>query len=340
MPFREQLCRYLPPPLSDAVHALQPQEAERLEDIRIYAGRHVEFVFSDDCRITDIRFDGPMMDNLLAALCGYALYGYEQQMAEGFIPLAGGHRAGVCGRMVYKDGQWNMSEILSVCIRISHDMRGASRAIRPYLIDSDGVPRRVLLLGPPGCGKTTVLRDAARWMAEEKHLRVAVADEREELFGTRPGPKVHVLCGADKARMLRMLLRSMAPQVMVTDEIGGQADTEVLMDTARCGVGLVASAHAQSMQEAIRRPVLRDLFDGQVFDRYLMIGFHGSLLGVCDRDGKEMEESGHGKLGCGGNGDDCNQRNRFSAFRWRTAAGALDSGDAPLPAADQCHHPL
>ena len=314
MPFRKQLCPRLPPPLAAALEALSAQEAARLEEIRVCAGRAAELVFYGECRTTDFCVDASQMDSLLAALCGYALYSCEGQMAQGYIPIAGGHRAGVCGRMTQEGGVWRMSGVTSVCIRICRDVPGASRAVRPYLLGAGDLARRVLLLGPPGCGKTTVLRDASLWLAEEKGLRVAVADEREELFGTRQGLRLHVMGGADKARAFGMLLRSMAPQVIVTDEIGRPEDADALLNAARCGVGVLASAHAGGMEEAQKRPVLRRLMRERAFDRYILLGRYGSVRGVCDETGKEMEGDERGQLGCGRDGDDRNQRDRLFAL--------------------------
>lgn len=314
MPFREQLCPRLPPPLAAAIHALDGREAARLEEIRIYADRAAELVFCGESRTTDFCVDAAQMDSLLASLCGYALYSCESQMTQGYIPMAGGHRAGVCGRMTQEGGVWRMSGVTSVCIRISRDVPGASRGVRPYLLGQGGWGLRVLLLGPPGCGKTTVLRDASLWLAEEKGLCVAVADEREELFGARQGLRLHVMGGADKALAFCMLLRSMAPQVIVTDEIGRPEDAEALLDAARCGVGVLASAHAGGMEDAQRRPVLRRLMREQAFDRYILLGRHGSVLAAYDEAGKEMEGDGHGQLGCGRDGDDRNQRDRLFAL--------------------------
>lgn len=312
MPFRKQLCALLPPALAGVLHALPAREAAQLEEIRIYAGRAAELVFSDGYRTTDCRMDAAQMDSLLASLCGQALYRCESQMAEGYIPLTGGHRAGVCGRMTQEGGTWRMSGVTSVCIRISRDVPGASRAVRPHLMEPGS--RHVLLLGPPGCGKTTVLRDAALWLAEEKGLRVAVADEREELFGARQGLRLHVVSGTDKARAFAMLLRSVAPQVIVTDEIGRPGDALALEDAVRCGVGVLASAHAQDIEDAKRRPVLREMMRSGVFERYILLGRHGSICGVYDEAGKAMGGDKRGQLGCGRDGDDWNQRDRLFAL--------------------------
>ncbi len=314
MPLREQLCTRLPPPLAAALAALSAKEAAGLEEIRIYAGRAAELTIDGGCRVTDVCVDAAQMDSLLAALCGYALYSCERQMADGYIPLEGGHRAGVCGTMTKEEGAWRMSAVSSVCIRISRAVPGSSRAVRPYLLDADGLPRRVLLLGPPGCGKTTVLRDASLWLAEERDVHVAVADEREELFGAQPDLRLHVVSGADKARAISMLLRSAAPQVIVTDEIGRPEDADALLDCARCGVGVLASAHAGSMEDAMARPVLRRLMQERAFDCCLLLGRHGCVLEAYDQAGKERGGDGHGQLGCGCDGDDRNQRDRLFAL--------------------------
>lgn len=278
MPYREALCARLPPQMADMLRALDGRDADRLEEIRVYAGCPAELAFADGRRVTDVRMEGDAMDGLLAALCGCALYRFERELAQGYIPLPGGHRAGVCGRMTWENGVWRMGGVTSICIRISRDVPGASAPIRPYLLGAGGGPLRTLLLGPPGCGKTTALRDAALWLAGERGLRVAVADEREEIVGGRSGLRLDVLGGMEKARAFSLLLRSMSPQVIVTDEIGRAEDGAALMDAARCGVGVVATAHTRSLEEAAERPLLRRLLPA--FDRCILLGKHGCVQAV------------------------------------------------------------
>lgn len=255
------------------------------------------------------------MQELLACLSAHALYSCEHQMAEGFIPLPGGHRAGICGRMVRQtDGAWRMTEISSVCIRIARHIGDASLPIRPYLLDEAGRAQRVLILGAPGSGKTTVLRDAALWLSR-KGLHVAVADEREELFAGQTS-RLNVLSGMDKAHAFPLLLRAMAPQVMVSDEIGRAEDVQAVLDCVRCGVGLLLSAHAGSMEEAACRPVIRDLMAERAFDWYISLGRRARVTGVYDCAGRRLEEKKHGQLGCGRDGDDCRERGGVSGFGW------------------------
>lgn len=289
MPWRKTLCPRLTPRVAAALEALGEEEAASLCEIRARVGEPIEWTFLHGARRAPPVIDKKEMEALLAALSGYALYACEKQMAGGYIPLPGGHRVGVCGRLIDGDGgRARMSEIGSVCVRVARRVPGASAAFRAQLTDGRGRARRVLLLGPPGCGKTTALRDAALYLAQERGLHVAVADERQELFGGEPAGRVDVLLGADKARGMRLLLRAMAPQVLVTDEVGSPSDVGALLDAARCGVGLLASAHAGGMEDAMRRPALRALFEAGAFERYVLLDARAACAALWDEHGNRL----------------------------------------------------
>ena len=302
--WRETLCPRLSKRFARAARALSHDEAANLIELRIRLDRPAEWVFCGGSRLELPPVNAQELEELLAALSGYALYACEQQMADGFIPLPGGHRAGVCGRFVQKDGEnARMSAISSVCVRIARHVQGASKPLQSHLLDEHGHCRRLLLLGPPGCGKTTALRDAALWLSDECSLHIGVADERQELFAsTKLGGArfVDVLSGAPKPEAVRKLLRSMAPDAIVTDEIGEPRDVGALLDAARCGVGLLASAHAGDMEDAMRRPVLRALFDARAFDRYALLGMQASLLAVWDAQGRPLIRFEKGGARCPG----------------------------------------
>lgn len=287
------LYQRLPQSLCMALDALDDADQENLEEIRIYRDSRAELVIRGAARELPLNTD---MRELLACLSAQALYSCERQMAQGFIPLPGGHRAGLCGRMVQETGGvWRMADISSVCIRIARYIRNASLPIRPYLLDAQGRARRVLILGAPGSGKTTILRDAALWLSQ-MGLHVAVADEREELFEGESG-RLNVLLGIDKARAFPMLIRAVAPQVMISDEIGCDADVQAVLDCVRCGVGLLLSAHAGSMEEAACRPAIRNLMEERAFDWYIQLGRRAGVMGVYDCAGHRWEENGKWSAG-------------------------------------------
>lgn len=318
MPFRKNLYPRLTKKLADMLRSMPEDKAAKLEEIRIYAGQPVEMIIDGQRLQSKVIMTKEDVMQLLSALSGHALYRFERQMAEGYIPLPGGHRAGVCGAMTrMEDGTWRMKEVSSICLRISRSIAGASFPLRDLLFDENGRVRRVLLLGVPGCGKTTVLRDAALYMA--KFVHVAVVDEREELFAQDEqipnGICMDVMRGTDKGRACAMLIRSMAPQAIICDELGREEDVQAMLDAVRCGVGVLASAHAAGLDDLLARPTLRRLFDSGAFERYVRLGWHGGIKGIWDGAGRcvnEGEHEKHGKLGCGVDGDDRHQQRRIS----------------------------
>ncbi|MBR5225297.1 MAG: Flp pilus assembly complex ATPase component TadA [Clostridia bacterium] len=304
----------------EEVMRLTDEEASRLTEIRAQAGVPLRFVLISGERSCGRALAQREMDDLVSALCGYSRYAYESQLAQGYIPLPGGHRAGVCGRVVYEQGGIaRMNAVRSVCIRIARKVMGASKPIRGHLY-CEGKRLSMLLLGPPGSGKTTLLRDAAMYLSCERGVHVAAADEREELFADAEEVPLDVLSGAKKAQALSMLVRSMAPQTIVTDEIGSIDDACALLDAASCGVSILASAHASGLRDALRMPALRLLYEQGIFDRYVLLGKCGVCVCVWDREGNRISEEEYDKRGCGGACADWDQRARISAGGWGKAA--------------------
>ena len=197
------------------------------------------------------------------ALSGWSLAARQKELANGFLPLPGGHRLGVCGVM----GEGGMLEITSLCVRLAHEIKGAAEKVFPGVRG-----RSALILGPPGSGKTTLLRDLIR-LYSESGMNVGVADERGEIAACRDGQAqldvgemTDVITLMEKPRALRLLVRSMAPQVLAADEIGGCEDMEALLDARRCGVIVLATAHSGSLAEARERKGMDGLLAPGAFD--------------------------------------------------------------------------
>lgn len=185
-------------------------------------------------------------------------------IAQGFLTASGGHRIGLCGEAVRKGNEiTGMREITSLCIRVARDFPGIGSS-------AAGIRGSMLILGGPGWGKTTLLRDIARQISGKS--TVAVVDERGEIFpsGFSRGPRMDVLTGAPKAGGVEMVLRTMGPEWIAVDEITAEEDCRALLQAQGCGVRLLATAHAGSPEEFRARPVYKALLDNHLFE-YLLI---------------------------------------------------------------------
>lgn len=186
-------------------------------------------------------------------------------IAKGFLTAPGGHRIGICGEAIIKDDSIaGIRTPRSVCIRVARDYPGISENLFHSLCS-------VLILGAPGSGKTTMLRDLSRTFAQ-KHL-VSVVDERQEIFpsGFPVGKRMDILSGCSKKQGIDIVLRTMGPECIAVDEITAEKDCEALVHASNCGVKLLATAHASGLDDYMHRRAYMPLRKAEIIHSFLIL---------------------------------------------------------------------
>lgn len=208
------------------------------------------------------------INSALELISGHSLYAVEQSLKRGYITVSGGHRIGICGSVVLKNGRIHtINHINALNYRLSREITGAGDVLINTIVRDNRV-LNTLIVSPPGCGKTTLLRDLIRQISQ-KGFKVSVADERNEIsavhngdFGYNLGFSCDVLEGASKSDAMSILIRSMSPQVIATDEIGTQKDFEIINKAMHSGVAVISTIHSDSRKTLIKRdPKLCKCFD-------------------------------------------------------------------------------
>lgn len=244
---------------------------EDLREIRMRSGCTALYRLREG----DVHGRTPLLhDDLLRAaqaLTGHGLSVYASQLSQGFVPVPGGHRLGVCGRMYTENGQLRLCEISSLCLRMAHSVPHAADSIWPRIRGQS-----LLILGPPGSGKTTLLREIIRLHTLDG-MQVCVADERGEIAACAGGmPQLDIGCAdvithLPKARALPLLLRSMAPDYLCTDELGSQEEVQALLHAHASGVRVLCTAHGRSPERIRHTPDWEALFQHHVFDAFIVL---------------------------------------------------------------------
>lgn len=238
---------------------LDRQGREDLLELRLRLDSPPEFVHAAGSRWAGRKITSEDLHFCINTACRYSPW-TAASSASGFLTIQGGHRIGLCGEAVCKEGEvTGFREVHSLCIRIARDITG-----RGSLVNARG--RSVLILGAPGWGKTTLLRDYSRIIAQE--YTVTVIDERKELFpaGFDRGKRMDVLFGCPKREGIGMAIRTMGPEYIAVDEITAGEDCDAILQAFGCGVNLLATAHGGSLEDFRRNKVYRPLLEAGVFE--------------------------------------------------------------------------
>ena len=257
----KELLSILPPGLRREAGAF---EKEKLQELRLRINAPPEMVLSGKSQWLTEKVSRDDLNFVINTASRYSPWS-ASTAAKGYITAPGGHRIGLCGEAVCKNGEVaGIRNVNSLCIRVARDFYGIGKRAAE-------LSGSVLILGAPGWGKTTLLRDLIRQISEK--ACVSVVDERGELFpdGFETGKRTDILTGCSKQAGIEMLLRTMGPDYVAVDEITAEADSMALLQASNCGVRLLATAHAASAQDFRRRCVYRPLIENKVFENLLVL---------------------------------------------------------------------
>jgi stage III sporulation protein AA len=292
-----EILPYLSMYLASLLEKVPRGQQERITEIRLRSKQPLILHFDQGARFVDaagqlttrreeaVIVPKEEIETTLQIMSQASLYAIEEELRNGYLTLKGGHRVGFAGQAILEEGRVrSLKHLASLNIRIARQMPGVADRILPFIIHENRV-YNTLIISPPRCGKTTLLRDVARQLSNGVRslqfagVKMGIVDERSELAGAYEGIpqndvgyQTDVLDACPKAEGMVMLIRSMSPEVIVVDEIGRDEDVYALREALQAGVSLIASIHGSSVEQILRRPCMTELMREQVFDRYIILG--------------------------------------------------------------------
>lgn len=293
----DNVLEYICLELSHVLGKIQPRYKKNIEEIRLRTGmplnvylQGTNYFVSPDGELVNNKAEAILITSeyirkTFQLISNYSVYAFQEEIKNGFITLKGGHRIGLGGKVLYgNNGIETIRNISSLNIRIAREKIGISEEVIKYIVDFSSTVYNTLIISPPQCGKTTLLRDIIRTLSNGtsilrgKGFKVGVIDERSELSGMYNGQPQHniglrtdVLDGCNKKDGTTMLIRAMSPDVIAMDEIGSLSDVEAIHESLKAGVKVIATAHGDSLNDLLSKRSLSILIEERIFNRYIFL---------------------------------------------------------------------
>lgn len=277
---------FISPRIKKIIEELNENIIENIQEIRLRKGKPVvvvsngdssfltsnsktTYIVSNNCVIPT---ENEIVDTV-NKMCGYSMHTQTENISNGYITLKNGSRVGVAGTAVYEAGHIkSIKDINSLNIRIPRNLTNISDTIFEYFM-SCGV-KNLIVVGPPNCGKTTMLKDIALQLSSGrmgKYYKVSVIDERNEISNEFLGPNIDILSGFEKDKGISIALRTLSPDVVICDEIANLSETQRVIDGMNSGIKFILSLHAVNLDELKRKKVFTALFNDGGFDSVVFL---------------------------------------------------------------------
>jgi stage III sporulation protein AA len=297
----KEVLEILPTHIRDQIKDLKG--LEKLQELRLKVNKPMMLQIGNEEVITKYIVSVQDIKLILQHISKYSIYAYEEEIKQGYLTIKGGHRVGLCGSCVVEDNKIKTIKSLgSLNIRIGKEVEGCSNNLIPFML-KDNNALNTIIISPPRCGKTTLLRDIARNLSDglrtSKLLgkKVCIIDERSEISGCynavpqmNVGLRTDVLDNCPKAEGIMMAIRSMSPEIIICDEIGTQKDMESILMALNSGVSLITSIHGYGIEDLYSRAVFKEIIDNHVFKRAVILSARkgaGTIEYIYDFDKKD-----------------------------------------------------
>lgn len=266
-----------------------------ITEIRIRSKNKIIVICSKNEFVLDLIASPKIILDILLNVSKMSIYAIQTDLNNGFVVIRGGHRIGVCGEVVYENGRIkNIKNICSLNIRVARQIFGCADSVMPQII-INGIFQNTLIVSPPGCGKTTLLRDIIRQISNGiKTLgingkNVSLIDERGEIASCYEGAptldigiRTDVMSNIDKSTGMSMVIRSMAPDIIATDEIGSAKDILAIKAAIFSGVKVIFTMHGDSLKSVLENANVKELIDMNVFSKIILLS-SGKIPGIVEK---------------------------------------------------------